>query len=1254
MGDVYNCIMATGSSSTVTAVRSASSANLAGYDQFIDKQLRRTRAQVRTVDVASGLLVLATATLAYFLAMAILDHWVVAGGLPGWARLAALGIYAAGAGWYFLTRILPLLIKRINPLYAAETIERTQPTLKNSLLNFLMFRAQPQGLSQSVYHAVEEQAATNLAHVPIETVVDRSKLIRIGYVLVGVLAATALYKVLSPKDPIATFGRIVMPWADILAPTKVSIDNIQPGNAKAFRGQKVAISAEVHGLDRDGAVTLIYTTADGQTVDRPVEMHLPRDGYRHTCTLPPDDDGVQQTMRYRIVAGDARSREYTISVVAAPTIVVDSIEYVYPDYTGLLSQKIDHQGDIKAIEGTRVIVHAVTNQPIKDGGIDFECDEHEDLPLAVDGTGDLALGATIAFSLGLDDDRVTPLHSSYQLRFRNSDGDANQQPIRHTIEVVADLPPEIEFLAPKKNEVRVREGDALPMELTASDPDFALKSVKLIAESGGRRLFEESLIKSEWPGQFNHKYRFRTKEHHLKAGDVVEYWAVAQDTKLPGANKTETVKRRIQIVPRDAKGQPNQDPQAGDDQPPLDGEPDQPPQGNQDNQGDQPQQNNPDQGEDSQENQGDKGDQGDPKGGDQPDKSQDSESNPKGGENGDSSSEGDQQNSKPQQGGEKQGDQQGESQQGDQPGKQGESKGDAGDKGDQQQGDGASGDKQNGKQDSPVANDGTEDGEAFDEMQKHLQEKQQQDPNAANQDRGDGQTKNENPGSQKSQGENKQTPGQNDGGQEKPSNKKQQPGQTKDDNSGDPTGKENKGEEQPGQSGNPNAQKKPGEQGGPKGQEQAGSANEDAKQGENNQKGEPTDAVSDQAKEEQGQPGKAGKTEKTNEKPTGKGKPEDRQGESNGGNPRDQKAGEKSEQKGQGEHAAGEDRGEAKKPDPGKPREQAKGGSDQEKGESGTGREGSNDEGSPESQGEGRQRKKTPKPSQGEQDDQGKQEAQSPSNSNRESDSDQAESEGDRSGNGKDGGGQKADQPGTGGPGKNTPSDQGTGQSEEKGPGETSGKAGSQKESDSPTGKSGDQAGQGSQSRPGEKAGKGESGAKPQPNGSPADKPGQQQGAPGQGTAQGASGGGEKGTAGDPPPSQGGEPGGDKANLEYTRKATDLIIDKLRDQLEKGEPDRELLDKLGWSREDLENFVRRWERMKAEARDDGRKGEEAKRELDATLRSLGLAPRGTTLSGDRATSDSQRGLRESRRSSPPPEYAEQYKAYTQGTARGGK
>jgi hypothetical protein len=76
--------------------------------------------------------------------------------------------------------------------------------------------------------------------------------------------------------------------------------------------------------------------------------------------------------------------------------------------------------------------------------------------------------------------------------------------------------------------------------------------------------------------------------------------------------------------------------------------------------------------------------------------------------------------------------------------------------------------------------------------------------------------------------------------------------------------------------------------------------------------------------------------------------------------------------------------------------------------------------------------------------------------------------------------------------------------------------------------------------------------------------------------------------------------------------------------------------------------------MRSQAATGGDQGTAARKQLDDALRSLGLRPRATSMGRNAARDDQSRGLKESRRTSPPPEYAEQYKAYTQGTARGGK
>ena len=123
------------------------------YGEFIDGQLRRTRGQVKATEIAMGLMSLLVAALAFLLVAILVDHWLIHGGLGVAHRVVLFSVLVIGAVYYLATTVLPALLKRVNPVYAAHTIERSKPSLKNSLINFLLLRQQPEAVPQVVYSA---------------------------------------------------------------------------------------------------------------------------------------------------------------------------------------------------------------------------------------------------------------------------------------------------------------------------------------------------------------------------------------------------------------------------------------------------------------------------------------------------------------------------------------------------------------------------------------------------------------------------------------------------------------------------------------------------------------------------------------------------------------------------------------------------------------------------------------------------------------------------------------------------------------------------------------------------------------------------------------------------------------------------------------------------------------------------------------------------------------------------------------------
>jgi hypothetical protein len=208
-------------------------------ERLIRRQLARTGWHVRLVDLASSIAIWFIGLVLLFLAAALADHLI---GLGTFGRCTFLAAVVGFSVWYLALHVGPLLVRAINPAYAARTIEEATPTLKNSLINFLLLRQQRSGLKEIVYQAVERQAAADIAAVPVESAVDRTRLIYAGYALCAAMTIFATYKILSPKDPFQTIARVLAPWAEIVRPSRVQISEVEPGSTEVYYGQTVHIA----------------------------------------------------------------------------------------------------------------------------------------------------------------------------------------------------------------------------------------------------------------------------------------------------------------------------------------------------------------------------------------------------------------------------------------------------------------------------------------------------------------------------------------------------------------------------------------------------------------------------------------------------------------------------------------------------------------------------------------------------------------------------------------------------------------------------------------------------------------------------------------------------------------------------------------------------------------------------------------------------------------------------------------------------
>ena len=94
------------------------------------------------------------------------------------------------------------------------------------------------------------------------------------------------------------------------------------------------------------------------------------------------------------------------------------------------------------------------------------------------------------------------------------------------------LPPEVEIIAPRTQQIEVPENGEALVEVRAIDPDYALSHVGMKLTAAGRPLADKTLLAGpSQAGQAVSKFRFRPSEFKLRAGDEIAYWATAADNR---------------------------------------------------------------------------------------------------------------------------------------------------------------------------------------------------------------------------------------------------------------------------------------------------------------------------------------------------------------------------------------------------------------------------------------------------------------------------------------------------------------------------------------------------------------------------------------------------------------------------------------------------------------------------------------------------------------------------------------------------
>ncbi|WP_166829639.1 hypothetical protein [Thalassoroseus pseudoceratinae] len=1168
------------------------------FDEYVDLQLQKARDGIRTTDILTAVMMFAVGVMVWLLLFVILDHWVVQDGIGPTARIAMAVVFGiVSLGWLGWKVAVPYLY-RVNRLFAAKQIERTQPELKSTLLNLVDLQDDGRELPSDIQMSLQRRAAESMARTDVETAIDRRPLMISVYAFCVLIVVFLLYSLFTPKPVSSSVWRAILPTSDIAAPTETVIKSVLPGDAEVVPGTRLPIEVEISGETPD-AVELVYTTSDRAFVDEviPLRTDETMPGRFVGDILGVNGAGIQQSLTYRIVAGDARSPEYTVAVHQPPSAQVTEIRRSHPEYMKHPAET-QSTGNIDDYEGTTVTIRVTANMPLQSAVVTFSDDNGtdfgaENVPLRAVGKDRREFQGR--WMLSIADDGVFPTH--YHIDVRNDRDERDPSPTRYDIAVRPDERPEIRVIRPRDPVLERPANAILPLRFTARD-DFAVHLATLWKQKNDEQPRVHRVVFEGFEKAVTAGYEWRIGEGpgwSVKPGDRITWWIEARDnnTLRPGRKNSEKrvvvitepvdaeeVEKQLEEDRRRDEGTPQNDPKQSDD-PDQNSEP-QP--GEQqdseltDKDPPQPDENANEDGEDSEENQSDgqPGEKGEPS---------------EGGEGGES-------------------------------------------------------------QDESVANDGSEDGEALKELVERFREQQEQKQDGTEEPDPQNPDQKPNESDEQPSGDNKQP---SDSGMPDSEN---QPGES----SEDQQPKDGNNSDQPNENQQPNSENQPSEasdagddESKPKSDKPNGANNPDSSNkpsGDNSTPGgnESSEAQDDPGNMPDGNDGTKAKPSTENKKPgdvtdgdrvpdDGKPKPTDTADQPVDGDSTESEdmTGDPNTEEKPSSDAMGDGTGEEKptdqEPNPGGERKPTS--TDQEPGENGrkTDRDPDGREGNPDSKPADTDAAK------GEPGD--KQDSMDSADRPRNGDTDDSERPAEREGDADAGEdelkgdeppkNQKSDRPEGGEKGSSKQNQEGQPGSKETGPGDKSDTPGDKDTSEKPNGgEASDETGKGSSERttdeeqPTDGMGKpteGESGSEsdseqPMNNGGeapqtdpksgepskPSDanqdqKPGnaptgsdrpdgdQSNGASETGTDQDPKGpqtgnGGPQGRndqKSDEVPNNAGQGSGtaEQPNLEDSKQAADFVLKKLEDDLKRGQVDEDWLEKMGWTDQDAAKFLDR-------------------------------------------------------------------------------
>lgn len=386
--------------------------------------------------------------------------------------------------------------KPFDPVRVALEVENKHPQLRSVLVSYSQFKdMDPEKIqaSPSLLKAMRDQAISLTKPLDFKEVVDFKQLKNLGLVCLATLLCFS-FAGLQWKDHMrALFMRLIGENADY--PTNTTILQVEVDSGKKSRvlnlsadnkpfpvkaGGEVVISAKVDMSKEQPPAATLYWSSDG--MEEQVEQFRFQDSKEYLCKI----SDLTQSTRFRLVIGDDRTIEFSLSITPPPNFTQTRATLIFPEYLGKPETTVENL-DFSVPVGTRVRWALQCSPPISDLNVTLG-DETISAEVSEDGsTATFEANATETF-----------LYSFPYVREREN-GFEYPKEGEHEVEVVPDRVPEIVFQSGTTSSGYATPNKTLEIDALVSD-DYGLGEAYLIYSLGSREEKRVSLEKLDVAG----------------------------------------------------------------------------------------------------------------------------------------------------------------------------------------------------------------------------------------------------------------------------------------------------------------------------------------------------------------------------------------------------------------------------------------------------------------------------------------------------------------------------------------------------------------------------------------------------------------------------------------------------------------------------------------------------------------------------------------------------------------------------------